>query len=90
MLLIREFQRFSVHQGMTQDVAMIVEALRESSILEVRPDGIAVRTKENPTIWPINRAQEDGAEPVVSFHFLRAVRPWAIISVFWVGVGLIF
>ena len=68
---------------MTQDVNMIVEALRESSILEVRGDGVAVRTKENPTIWPINRSQEDNAggeqavrsnEAVGDAHFLDAVR----------------
>ena len=47
---------------MTQDVSMIVEALRESNILEVRSDGIAVRTRENPTIWPITRAQAKAQE----------------------------
>ena len=44
---------------MTQDVSLITEALRESTILEVRSDGVSVRTRENPTIWPINRAQEE-------------------------------
>ena len=48
---------------------MIVEALRESTILEVRADGVAVRTKENPTIWPINRAQEDTGEQAVCDEF---------------------
>ena len=47
---------------MTQDVSMIVEALRESSILEVRSDGVSVRTRENPTIWPITRAQARAQE----------------------------
>ena len=64
---------------MTQDVGIIVEALRESNILEVRSDGVAVRTRDNPTIWPITRAQARAQEEAAAAEAVVSVIEVVII-----------
>lgn len=59
--LIASFRRV---QGLTQDVNKVVEALRESTALELI-DGVKVRTKNDPLRWPIQDALSTELHPDV-------------------------
>ncbi|XP_014680787.1 PREDICTED: la-related protein 1B-like [Priapulus caudatus] len=48
--LIGSFHRV---QALTQDVKFIIEALKDSTEVEVNTDATKVRSKENPCRWPI-------------------------------------
>lgn len=50
MSLIAGFHRV---QTLSQDVRLIVEALRESSVVEISRDGSKLRTRRDATSWPI-------------------------------------
>ncbi|KAK2725487.1 hypothetical protein QYM36_000095 [Artemia franciscana] len=47
--LIASFHRV---QALTQDVSLVIQSIKDSGALELR-DGVKVRTRANPTKWPI-------------------------------------
>lgn len=69
--LIASFHRV---QALTQDVSLVIQALQQSTVLEVK-DNVKVRTVEDAEKWPIlpeNGAQTNGTTtaPVTSSHTL--------------------
>ncbi|XP_054081106.1 la-related protein 1 isoform X2 [Zeugodacus cucurbitae] len=67
--LIASFNRV---MGLTSDVALIISAIKESEKLEFL-EGYRVRTKTNPTKWPIRDIIETTYDPAAQAAVLNAV-----------------